>query len=455
MHSYYDVVSSPSLIAPAKWKTYGPCANVEGVCQDIKHPCALSYLSFQCPGVSVSNVRCCPTKQLVDIGLDGEKWRLIPGPPAATCNKNLMFPLAPGSLQFVSVNFGGKRNGGSQCHAGIDLFAHNAKKVVAMTDGIVTNVINNFITCKCTGKPMQAGAVLIYHPSIGQTINYAEMGTSSIAVKKGATVARGQVLGTADACCLLHIELYNGSHAQPLHWLPNKMNGKTSYDPDGCTHNSMDVKPAALLDPRPMINCVKPAGASLLQDAGVGGEQVAGVNSPSGKHISAGVIAAIVIVGVLVLVAIGVCVGCLLRRQQIARSAAGGELSVKNELYSADAVTSNTAPQPASSALPTPPARSPTMTAPTSFNSGGTIGYNSGGTMPYSSGGTMSYDGGTMMSSMSEGTMLRRPQPTPGGTFIGGTNRATEAVGQFPCTICGKEYQYATDLEQHRLLRHP
>jgi len=46
---------------------------------------------------------------------------------------------------------------------------------------------------------------------------------------------------------------------------------------------------------------------------------------------------------------------------------------------------------------------------------------------------------------MSEGTMLRRPQ-MPGGTFSGGTfssaaGRAPEAVGEFPCTICGKTYQ--------------
>jgi murein DD-endopeptidase MepM/ murein hydrolase activator NlpD len=217
--------------------------------------------------VNVPNVRCCPTKQIVDIGLDGEKWRLIPGPVVTSqslceTTKNLVFPLAPGSLQHISVNFGGNRENGKRCHAGIDLFTRNAKKVVAMADGVVTNVIDNFIVCSCTGKPVQAGAVLIYHPSIGQTVNYGEMSTSSIAVAKGATVSQGTFLGTADACCLLHIEMYNGSHSAPLHWLPDTANKKSAYDPDGCTHNSMKVKPAALLDPRPVINCIKPAGVT-------------------------------------------------------------------------------------------------------------------------------------------------------------------------------------------------
>jgi len=353
----------------------------------------------------VPNVRCCPTKQLADIGLDGEKWRLIPGPLPSTPCKNLKFPLAPGSLQFVSVNFGGKRDTGSRCHAGIDLFTHNEKKVIAMADGIVTNVISNFLTCKCTGKPMQAAAVLIYHPSIGQTINYAEMSTSSIAVKRGATVTHGQFLGTADACCLLHIEVYNGTQHEPLRWNPAP--GKTAYDPDGCTHNSMHVKPAALMDPRPLINCLKPQGSSLLQDEGVGGEQVAAqgqfqmpvlmnVKMPT----SVGVISAIVIVGVVILAAIVLCIVCVLRLKHGSGASELGELTVKNAAFDANAAANMTSDE--------------------------------------------------MAQEEGDGSTMRRA-----GTVIDPTKRAEEPVGEFPCPTCGSMYQYATDLEQHRLLRHP
>jgi hypothetical protein len=130
-----------------------------------------------------------------------------------------------------------------------------------------------------------------------------------------------------------------------------------------------------------MSRCV---GASLLQDAGVGGEQVVpAMLASSHKTLSGGVIAAIVIVGVIVLLAIGVCIVCVLRRQREDVST-GGELKVTNALFD---------PNAASSPDETSPARANTVTG-----------------APYSN----------TMGSMTMGdTMLRRPMsPTSAPVYV-------------------------------------
>lgn len=85
-----------------------------------------------------------------------------------------------------------------------------------MADGEVTAIFP-FLVCKdgwgCKqfgGCPRQTNAVMIYHPSLGKTINYGEMDANQIKVSVGQKVTRGQVLGRASYCGMLHFELYQG-----------------------------------------------------------------------------------------------------------------------------------------------------------------------------------------------------------------------------------------------------
>jgi len=322
-------------------QTYGPCATTPGVCQDIANYCAHTYVSFECP--MGSNIRCCPS------GAGAAPPNIVqPGGSAnpSMC-KGLIFPLATGSLQHISVNWGGERNNGARCHAGIYLFSQGAKKVIAIADGVVTGVIANFLTCTCTGSNVVGGAVMVYHPSIDQTVNYGEITASSILVTQGQSVTQGEHLGTAGACCMLHFELYAGRQWPNLHWYP--ANGHVATNPDGCTHTSLSTKPAGILDPRPLINCLKPPGASLLTDAGVGSEQAVFEipTPPTSTHakqtISGGLIALIVIVGVLVVACIGVVVVCFLRqhRNKDGAPVVATDLVVRNALFDAEAGSSN------------------------------------------------------------------------------------------------------------------
>jgi len=241
-------------------------------------------------------------------------------------------------------------------------------------------------------------------------------------------------------CCLLHFETYAGQISAPLEWTPTP--GKISYNPDGCVHNSIATKPAALLDPRPLLNCLKPATASLLQDSGVGSEeqQADQVSAATKGHLSPGYIALIVIVAVLVCVAIGVMVFCLVRRGR--RNASSNDMVVSNSLYDPNAQTQQASGADNNSAV-----------------------FFSARDVPMS-GGTMSM--GTMGGA--DSTQLMRPSGSaaPIGHFKTATafdlptpNFATrtmtspvEMPGQFQCTICQKSYQYQTDLTAHNQLRH-
>ena len=61
--------------------------------------------------------------------------------------KDLCFPLKQNSLSRVSVNWGGARGNGARCHAGIDVYTKSPGHVIAVEEGIVTNIFN-FLTCK-------------------------------------------------------------------------------------------------------------------------------------------------------------------------------------------------------------------------------------------------------------------------------------------------------------------
>jgi len=386
-----------------------------------------------------SNIRCCPTKAPPQAG---PAPIIQPGKPSDTAAcAGLIFPLATGSLQHISVNWGGSRNSGARCHAGIDLFSQGAKKVVAIADGVVTGTMTNFLTCTCTGSSVAAGAVMVYHASIDKTVNYGEITGSSIQVKQGQRVTQGQFLGTAGACCMLHFELYSGSQWPNLHWYPST--GNKATDPDGCTKTSLSTKPAGILDPRPLINCLKPAGASLLVDAGVGSEQaVISKVKPVVKKpvavkggIPGGYVALIVIVMALVVACVGVIVVCYVRQRRAAASH--------------DAV----------------------VVVNAAFGLAGTA---SGDVSNDAGSGVMSARTGMMMTMRAEETTTTLPNETfemsrnvssstPVGVNSGASFAASSSKGKLPtsasstyqCGVCANTYADAHDLAQHVLLRHP
>jgi len=134
------------------------------------------------------------------------------------------FPVVTGSLKRISWNFGSPRSSksvaGARCHAGVDIYTQSPGHVVAIADGVVKNIYR-FITCsRGWGGPGETSAVLIYHSSLGATVNYGEIDTAKVAVKKGQNVTAGQFLGVASHCGMLHFELYQGQVSSSKAWYP-------------------------------------------------------------------------------------------------------------------------------------------------------------------------------------------------------------------------------------------
>jgi len=122
---------------------------------------------------------------------------------------------------------------------------------VALADGEVTNIFN-FLSCKNGwAGPGETMAVLVYHPSLGVTINYGEADRGFISVKVGDKIRRNQSIARHGHCGMLHFEVYQGKVNANQRWLPYP--GGVSQDPNWCEVNSMRTKPANLLDPKPMI----------------------------------------------------------------------------------------------------------------------------------------------------------------------------------------------------------
>lgn len=171
---------------------------------------------------------------------------------------NLCFPLKQNSFNYVSVNWGGSRQNGARCHAGIDVMSKAPGDVVAVDDGTVTNIFN-FLVCRegwaCSGGKCPNGrqtvAVMVYHPSLGKTINYGEVDGDHVAVRSGQAVKKGQRIGRAGYCGMLHFEIYSGRQSANKQWYPPS--GGRAENPDKCARQYMGTKPAGLEDPRPWI----------------------------------------------------------------------------------------------------------------------------------------------------------------------------------------------------------
>jgi len=165
---------------------------------------------------------------------------------------DLCFPVKQDSFSHPVVNWGGARNNGARCHAGIDLFTKSPGNVVAVADGVVTNIFN-FLVCTngwaCRTGSCNTKAVMVFHPSLGKTINYGEVDHDFISVAVGQQVKKGQRIGRAGYCGMLHFEIYNGRQNANAQWYPPS--GQRSADPDKCARQYLNTKPGHLEDPRP------------------------------------------------------------------------------------------------------------------------------------------------------------------------------------------------------------
>jgi murein DD-endopeptidase MepM/ murein hydrolase activator NlpD len=105
----------------------------------------------------------------------------------------------------------------------------------------VTNVYKFY---ECTGGSVYA--VLVYHSSLNVTVNYGEINSYAVSVATGAKVTKGQRLGTASYCGMLHFEVYSGRRTSNLHWYPPS--GSTVGSGDNCATKYPHTKPAALMN---------------------------------------------------------------------------------------------------------------------------------------------------------------------------------------------------------------
>ena len=174
------------------------------------------------------------------------------------------FPVVQNSLNFVNYNFGNRREtcvekdaSGNcmdseylRCHAGVDILTKAPGHVVAVADGVVSNMYS-FYGCKNGwGGAGEVWAIIIDHGDY--TINYGEIDADKIAksIVKGSTVKAGQVLGVASRCGMLHLELYENDVAENERWYPPEGASPIPATPKNyCRDNYMSTIPPDLADP--------------------------------------------------------------------------------------------------------------------------------------------------------------------------------------------------------------
>ena len=224
----------------------------------------------------------------------------------------------------------------STSHAGLDIYTTGSRSIVVVGDGVVTAIMRGWYSC--SGGSIDA--ILVFHssgPLAGKTINYGEMNPGTYSVRVGSTVRAGERLGVARNCGMLHFELYAGRRTSSQRWLPRSSVGR------GCASTSLSTKPSALLDPRPLLQCLAPSsaryrhGISFLTDpesadaslfaADLDDEIDDADNSDNG--LSGGAVAGIVL-GLLAAVALLVALVWLL---VIRRRSGGAAIGVSNEYY--------------------------------------------------------------------------------------------------------------------------
>lgn len=172
---------------------------------------------------------------------------------------DLCFPLTRESYRQINRNdWGNPRDDGNRCHAGNDFIQKFPGRVISIADGFVTNIIKGWYKCSSgfganrMEKPV--AAVLIYHPSLGVTVNYGEIDNDAVAtgVQEGAPVRRGQYLGRASYCNTLHLEVYKGKVENTARWIPPD-SAKPVSGKNVCARNHLGTKPPVLMDPGSLI----------------------------------------------------------------------------------------------------------------------------------------------------------------------------------------------------------
>ncbi len=311
------------------------CNGVVGTCLDSSvSTCSRAFLTGKCPGPR--EVRCCPAGGIAGMVMGGQQDPDEPvsqGSGSCSAYGGLNFPLASGSLAEISVNWGGPRNGGTRCHAGIDIYTTGARSVVAMSDGEVSGIIKGWYTCGGTN----IDAIFVYHSSgalAGKTINYGEVESGSYSVSVGSRVTRGQRLAVARSCGMLHLELYSGRVSANQRWQP--ASGRVG---SGCAGNSLSTKPSNLLDPRPLIRCTMPSGARFRNGVGFlnSGEITEMHDQDEGSENTGLEVGGIIgiVVAFLALCAIVVAVAVYFRVRRARTDSAA--MSVPNQVYAAGA----------------------------------------------------------------------------------------------------------------------
>lgn len=178
-------------------------------------------------------------------------------------NKDSLGSTRSGDSNGISWNWGDCRGSkdcskipGNRCHGGIDIYTKSPGLVVAVDEGKVTNVMKNFISGGCTkgwSGQKDAGGIFIYHEKFGKTIFYGELDIDKIApLKEGDKVAKGQTLGVAGACGMLHLQLFNGEKSIYESWKPKNNSG--IYGQNKCAKESLDTRPSGMLDPTQLIS---------------------------------------------------------------------------------------------------------------------------------------------------------------------------------------------------------
>ena len=170
------------------------------------------------------------------------------------------FPLAKDSFKKNLNNWGDDRSGGDRCHAGIDLLTNDDQKngeVVAIADGSVTVIGRSWLKCSDgatvpKGEKKQTGNIMVYHPELDMTVNYTEVDADKINVENGQEIKKGQKLGRATYCEMLHLELYKGNKWDNIKWHPP--DGESSVGNNKCAKKYIDQIPSKdLLNPTGII----------------------------------------------------------------------------------------------------------------------------------------------------------------------------------------------------------
>lgn len=156
-----------------------------------------------------------------------------------TANTVFRFPLDKRPVQSYKTGmrrFGTSRSKGKRRHAGCDLYAAVGTPVYAMADGIVEFPKREFY--------YDTYDIAIQHGEY--LVRYGELGTVSSILKKGASVKKGQQIGTVGYLkpinmSMLHLEMYTGKQKGLL---TNRSNPPYMRRSD-------------LIDPTPILDKVK------------------------------------------------------------------------------------------------------------------------------------------------------------------------------------------------------